>query len=60
MEALREAGGDDADHALVPVLARHDVGAAAALGLRPFLDLGDRLADDAALHRLALPVQLLE
>ena len=60
VEALDEARGDDPDHALVPVLARDDVAAPAALRLGPRLDLGDRLAQDPVLDRLALAVQLLE
>ena len=58
--ALDEARGDDADHALVPVGAGDGVRAAGALLGRPRLDLGDRLAEDAALDGLALAVQLLE
>ena len=58
--ALDQPRGDDPDHALVPVLAGDDVAAAAAAGLRPRLDRGARLAQDALLDRLALAVQLLE
>ena len=60
VEALDEPRGDDADHALVPVLAREDVAAAAALPLGQRLDERDRLAQDPVLDRLALAVQLLE
>ena len=58
--ALDEPRGDDADHALVPVGAGDGVGAAGALLGRPRLDLGHGLAEDPALDRLALAVQLLE
>ena len=58
--ALDEPRGDDADHALVPALARDDVAAAAPAALGPRLDLRDRLAQDALLDRLALAVQAFE
>ena len=58
--ALDEARGDDADHALVPALARDHVAAAAAAALRPRLHFGDCLAQDPLLDRLALPVQPFE
>src|SRR5713101_7593927 len=51
---------DDADHALVPALARDDVRAAALVRLGPFLDLRCGLAEDASLDGLALAIQLLE
>src|SRR5581483_4756875 len=60
VEALDEAGRDDPDHALVPVLARDDVRAPALVGLRPLLDLDDRLAQDASFDGLTLVVQLLQ
>src|SRR3954454_16537456 len=59
-EALDEARGDDPDHALVPVGAREDVGAAPLQRLRPGRDLGDRRAQDPVLDALPLAVQLLE
>ena len=51
---------DDADHALVPALVGEDVAAPALLRLRPFLDLGQRLAQDPVLDALPLTVQLFE
>ena len=60
MEALDEPRGDDADDALVPVLAREDVAAAARSRSRQRLDERDRLPQDAVLDRLALAIQLLE
>ena len=60
MVALDEARGDDADHALVPVRAGDGVRAPGSLLGRPGLDLGDGLAQDPALDRLALAVQLFE
>ena len=57
---LDEPRGDDADHALVPVLAGDDVAAAAAAGIGPRLDLGGRRAEDPVLDGLALAVQVLE
>ena len=60
VELLDEPRGDDADHAFVPVLAGDDVCAPLPVLLGPRLDLGDRLAHDAALDRLPLLVQLLE
>ena len=47
--ALDEPRRDDADHALVPVLAGDDVAAVAAPRLRPRLDLVDRRAEDPLL-----------
>src|SRR6266540_2149375 len=58
--ALDETGGDDPDHALVPVLTPEDIGAAPLLRLRPLVDLRDRGAKDAFLHGLAVAIQLLE
>src|SRR5205823_5126943 len=58
--AFYEARGDDPDHALVPALARDDIGAPCATGLRPLLDRLDRLAQDPLLDRLPVAVQLLE
>ena len=60
VEALDEARRDDADHALVPVLARDDVCAALAQLLGPLLDLLRRLAEDARLDGLPVAVQILE
>ena len=60
MVALDETRGDDADHALVPVLAPHDVRGTAPLRLRPFLDLCDRGSQDLVLDGLPVAVQLLE
>src|SRR5437764_9544618 len=58
--ALDEAGGDDPDHAFVPIRPRNGIRAAGSFRRRPLLDLGHRLAEDASLDGLALPVQLLE
>ena len=44
----------------MPALARDDVAAPAAARLRPRLDLGDRLAEDALLDGLTFAVQRLE
>ena len=59
-EPLDEPGGDDADHALVPALAPHDVRAAAAPLGRPGVDGGDGLAQDPVLDGLAVAVERLE
>src|SRR5581483_6164440 len=56
LEALDEPGGDDSDHALVPVLPGDDIRAPAAVGLGPALDLRRRLPQDARLDSLPLPV----
>ena len=59
--ALDEPRGDDADHALVPALARDDVAAAAAARLGPRLDLGrSPRARMRSSTDLALAVQRLE
>ena len=60
VEALDEARGDDADHALVPALAGDDVSTAAALLLGPRRDLGERVAQDPLLDRLPVAVELVE
>ena len=60
VEPLDEARRDDADHALVPVVAPDDVATAAAPGLGPRLDLRDRRAEDPVLDRLTVAVQRLE
>ena len=44
----------------MPALAGDDVPASATAALGPRLDLGDRLAQDPLLDRLALAVQALE
>ena len=59
-ESLDEPRGDDADHALVPALAPHHVGAAAALLRRPGVDGSDGLAEDPLLDGLAVAVERLE
>src|SRR5207237_135952 len=51
---------DDADHALVPVLAREHVRAPALPRVGPLRNLLDRLAEDPTLDGLTVPVQLLE
>ncbi len=60
VEALDEPGGDDADDAAVPVLARDHVPQAAALRLRPLLNLANRVAQDPLLDRLPIAVERLE
>ena len=60
VEPLHEPGGDDADHALVPVFVPEHVAAAAPLGLRPRLDARDGVALHPVLDRLPLAVQALE
>ena len=60
VEALDEAGGDDADHALVPALAPDHIAVPAPLRLRPALDDGDRLPEDSLLDHLPVAVQRLE
>ena len=55
---LTEAGGHDAHHTLMPVLAGQDQGAALALGQG--LDFLDGFGTDALLDRLAFPVQLTQ
>ena len=60
VEALDEPRRHDPDHALVPALVGQDVAAPALLRLRPFLDLGQRLAQDPVLDALPLAVELLE
>ena len=57
---LDEPGGDDPDHAFVPVGAGNDVPATTAPILRPRLDLRDGRADDALLDGLAFAVHRLE
>ena len=59
-EALDEAGGDDADHALVPALAPDDVGAVAPLLRPPGVDRGDGFAEDPLLDGLPVAVERLE
>src|SRR5439155_22384178 len=58
--ALDETRGDDADHALVPVLARDDVAALTAPRFRPRVDLVHRSAQDPLLDGLSLAIQALE
>ena len=60
MVSLDEAGRDDPDDTLVPVLAPQDVRVTASLCLGPLLDLRDRRAQDPVLDCLPVPVQLLE
>ena len=60
LEALDEPRSDDPDHALVPVLAREDVGAAAALALRKRVDTRNRFTEDPVLDRLSIAIQILE
>ncbi len=60
VEAFDEPRGHDADHSLVPGLSGENVCTAPPVGLRPLLDLGDRLPQDPLLDLLALAVQLLE
>src|SRR5947209_6071430 len=60
MEPLDKARRDDADDALVPALPRDDVGASRPQLVGPLLDLLRGLAEDSALDRLPLAVQLLE
>ncbi len=55
-----EARGDDADHALVPALARGHEHAVAALERAAALDLGGGGAQDRVLDPLALAVALLD
>ena len=50
----------DADHALVPVFAPDDVGAAAPSGLRPVFDLCDRRPQDLVLDGLPIAIQILQ
>ena len=57
---LDEPRGDDADHALVPVLAGEHVAALGAPRLRPGLDLRDGRAQDPVLDGLPVAVELLE
>src|SRR5664280_1901905 len=59
-EALHQPRGDNADNALVPVLAGDHVGAPAPLRFGPGLDLLNSVAQDPVLDYLALAVQLLE
>src|SRR6188472_513380 len=60
MEPLGQARCDDADHALVPVLAPEDVAALSPPRLGHGLDDLDRLPQDAVLNRLTVAVELLE
>ena len=60
VEALDEPRRDDADHALVPVLARDDVRASLLVLVGPLLDLLRRFAEDPPLDRLPLAVEVLE
>src|SRR5687768_14527157 len=60
VEALDEARRDDADHALVPGLAREHVGAPVAPRFRPLPDSPDGVAEDPLLHGLPLTVELLQ
>src|SRR5215470_16487300 len=60
MEALDETRRDDADHALVPVLAPDDEPATLPPLLGPALDHTRRLAQDPVLDRLPLAVQLFQ
>ena len=55
---LAEAGGNDAHHPLVPVLAGQHQGA--ALAGRETADLVNGVGADILLHALALPVELAE
>ncbi len=55
---LAQAGGDDAHHALVPVLTGEDQGAALLVG--EAADLFHGVGADGLLHRLTLPVQLAQ
>src|SRR5205085_1284837 len=59
VEALDEPGCDDADDTLVPVAVERVRTPLLLLG-RPRVDLRDSLAEDPALDRLPLAVQLLE
>ena len=58
--AIDEARGDDADHALVPALARGHEHAVAALERAAALDLGGGGAQDRVLDPLALAIAVLE
>ena len=60
VEPLDEARGDDADDALVPVLAPEYVAAVPLPRLRHGLDGVDGLAQDPFLDCLAVAIQLLE
>src|SRR5919198_1029364 len=57
---LDETRSHDADHALVPVLARDDVRAPAALRLGRLVDFGDRGAEDPVLDLLPRAVELVQ
>jgi hypothetical protein len=59
-EALHEPRRDDPDHALVPALVGDDIRAPAAAALVPGGDRRESLAQHSLLHRLALPVEVLE
>ena len=60
MVPLHEPRRDDADDALVPVLAGEDVRGPALHRLWPLLDLHDRSSQDPILDGLAIPIQLLQ
>src|SRR5262249_5583208 len=60
VEALDEAGGDEADHAFVPVLPPDDESAPAAPILGPGLDRSSSLAEDCLLHGLTIAIELLQ
>ena len=60
VEALGEARRDDADHALVPVLAPEDVATPPPLRLGHGVHDLDRLPQDPVLDRLTIAIELLE